>query len=246
MRIRTEMIGRLKCRIVEAPTLATPQIVVVLCHGFGASGGDLVPIGEELLDQFPELQTRVQFIFPEAPLSLDESGVPGGRAWWHIDMVKLQLAAATGRFRDLRQDRPNGLVESRELLLETVGLIRDTTSLPISSFVLGGFSQGAMLATDTVLQLDQNVAALVAMSGTLLNEQEWLERAPRHSGLNVLLSHGTADPLLPFSAAEWLRDLLVGGGAKVEFVPFSGGHQIPLEVFERLADRLLKLSGPNP
>lgn len=244
MRIRSEMIGRLRCRIVEqVPELTKPHLIVVLCHGYGASGGDLVPIGEELLDQCPELQDRVQFIFPEAPLTLDEIGMPGGRAWWHIDMVKLQLAAATGRFRDLRKDRPDGLLESREKLLETLALLRDRTGLPYSRFVLGGFSQGAMLTTDTALHLDQNVAELVAMSGSLLNESEWQEHAPLHAGLNVLLSHGTEDPLLPFPTSEWLRDLLLGAGANVEFIPFPGGHQIPMEVFERLANVLVKLSG---
>ena len=84
---------------------------------------------------------------------------------------------------------------------------------------------------------------MIALSGSFLNESEWRERAPLHSGLRVLQSHGTEDPLLPFAAAEWLRDLLTGAGATVEFVPFPGGHEIPFEVFERIAVLLQSLAG---
>lgn len=236
MNTRTESVGRLKCRFVDdLPSGANPKLVVVLCHGYGASGSDLVPIGEELLDQCPQLRPGIQFVFPEAVLSLDDAGVPGGRAWWPIDMVKLQLANATGRFRDMRTECPAGLPEARERLIETLKLLSERTGVDLSRFVLGGFSQGAMLSTDTALHLDTNLAALIAMSGSLLNETEWKELAPKHAGLRVLQSHGTEDPLLPFAAAEWLRDLLTAAGASVEFVPFRGGHQIPFEVFERLS-----------
>jgi phospholipase/carboxylesterase len=175
-------------------------------------------------------------------LSLDEQGLYGGRAWWEIDLVKLQLAAATGHFRDLSQDRPEGLSAATDMLQETLYLFCKQNELALSKCVLGGFSQGAMLATETALSLPENIAALVAMSGTLLNETEWKKRAPLHAGLRVLQSHGTQDPLLPFAAAEWLRDLMSSAGVKVDFVPFEGGHQIPFEVFQRLAALLATLA----
>lgn len=236
MNLRLETLGTLSCRLVdELPAGAKPRLVVILCHGYGAAGSDLVPIGEELLDQVPEISDHVQFVFPEAPLSLDRLGLPGGRAWWPIDMVKLQLANATGRFREMRQDCPEGLSDSRDRLIEVIRNLMSTTGLPLSRIVLGGFSQGAMLSTDTALHLDSNVAGLIAMSGTLLHEPEWRKCAAGHTGLQVLQSHGTQDPLLPFAAAESLRDVLSETGARVEFVPFIGGHQIPMAVFERCA-----------
>lgn len=243
---RLETIGRLKCRIVDQLSGAVPRIIVILSHGYGASGTDLVPIGQELLDQVPQLQESVQFIFPEAPLSLDQMGMQGGRAWWPIDMVRLQLANATGRYREMRQECPAGLPEAREYLSEVVTALQEKTSIPLSRIVLGGFSQGAMLSTDTALHFEQNVAALVAMSGTLLHEPEWKKLAALHPQLRVLQSHGTADPILPFEAAEWLRDLLKSAGADLEFIPFEGGHQIPFEVFEGLAMLLVQLVSELP
>ncbi len=243
MNQQLETLGALKCRLVDdLPEGSKPSLVVILCHGYGASGADLVPIGEELLDQIPALQDRIQFIFPEAPLSLDQLGLPGGRAWWPIDMVKLQLANATGRYREMRQECPEGLVAAREKLLQVVESVKTRTGLPLSKIVLGGFSQGAMLTTDSALHLDENVAGLIVMSGTLLSEPEWQKRAPVHRGLRVLQSHGTQDPLLPFAAAEWLRDLLKSANLRVEFIPFRGGHQIPMEVFEGIATFLQGLA----
>jgi phospholipase/carboxylesterase len=232
--MRIETIGRLKCRIIDRlPANAKPGIVVILCHGYGASGSDLVPIADELFDQFTQLEDHIAFVFPEAPQTLDHLGLPGGRAWWAIDMVKLQLADATGRFREMRSNRPDGLPEAREKLTETVTQLCQQFGLNVSQIVLGGFSQGAMLTTDTALHLEQNPAALVALSGTLLNEAEWRNLVPNHVGLRVLQSHGTQDPILPYGAAEDLRKLLIDSGAAVEFIPFAGGHQIPFEVIER-------------
>lgn len=242
MKTQVETIGRLKCRLVgHLPAGERPDLVVVLSHGYGASGSDLVPIGHELLDQYPDLDSHVQFVFPEAPLPLDDQGIPGGRAWWPIDLMRLQVAAATGQFRQLQRDRSDGMVQSRNLLIETLQVLSERWGLRLSQFVIGGFSQGAMLSVDTSLALPENVAGVLAMSGSLLNEAEWLERAPQHPGLRVVQSHGTADPLLPFDAAENLRDLLASAGALVEFIPFEGGHQIPFEVFDRIGAFLSSL-----
>ena len=106
--------------------------------------------------------------------------------------------------------------------------------LPIGRFVLGGFSQGGMIATETALNLAEAPAALCILSGTILCEDRWRKLAAQRGPLRVLQSHGRQDPILPFIAAEWLRDLLRDGGLDVDFVPFDGGHTIPFEAIERL------------
>ena len=59
--------------------------VVVLLHGFGAPGDDLASLWRVL-----RAPTGTRFVFPEAPLSLEAMGMPGARAWWMIDMMRLQ------------------------------------------------------------------------------------------------------------------------------------------------------------
>ena len=237
-----ETLGGLTCRIVQQlDETVTPKLVVILCHGFGAPGTDLVGLGPELLDSHGSIAGAVQFVFPEAPLSLDEFGMFGGRAWWHLDMERLAAAAQGGTFRVLRNDRPDGLPEAREKLIALIGEVREQTGLPMSRIVLGGFSQGSMLATDVALRLDEPPAHLCVWSGTLLNEDVWRELAAKRGPLNILQSHGRHDPILPFEAAIWLRELFEESGFDVDYIEFPGIHTIPhpaMVSFAQILDRL--------
>ncbi len=233
-------LGPLSCHVM-AGRASPPKGAVLLCHGFGAPGDDLVPLAGELSRRAPDLAEQTLFVFPEAPLTLDAMGLPGGRAWWPLDMAQLQSAIEQGEFRDLRNDQPELLPAAREKLQGVIEAIGQSWSLPMKQIILGGFSQGAMLSTDLTLRLPEAPAALLIFSGTLLNEQEWKQLAPRRRGLWVEQSHGTADPILPFEAAEWLRDLLTDSGLHVQWTPFSGGHTIPSVMVDRLAERLSSL-----
>ncbi len=241
--IRTRL-GPLDATVVQV-SAATPALVVVLCHGFGAPGDDLVPLAGELLSHHAGLAEKVRFVFPEAPLSLDESISYGARAWWRIDLerrIELQSRGAEG-FRQLREEVPPGLAPARRALMAAVDDLLRTTGLPMSQVVLGGFSQGAMVATDLTLRLDEPPAALAIFSGTLLCEPEWRQRAPMRRGLRVIQSHGRQDPLLPFEMAVELSNLFTAAGLSVEFTPFDGGHTIGMEALDRFGQRLEELQG---
>lgn len=233
MRRETRTIGELTCRIVRPDHDQPPAGIVVLCHGFGAPGDDLIGLADPFVQLEPSLGDRIQFVFPEAPLTIPE--VPGGRAWWPIDMMRMQMAIMAGEFREMRKTVPELLPQAREKLLTVIDQLREETGLPISRFVLGGFSQGSMLTTDVTLRLPESPAAMLVYSGTLLAEPEWRELAPNRAGLRVIQTHGTLDPILPFEAAGWLRELFTEAGLSVEFIPFQGIHTIPLEALQRSA-----------
>lgn len=240
--IVNKRIASLDC-VVVGPRLEQiqPELVCVLCHGFGAPGDDLVPLGVEFLNHEPALIDRVQFVFPAAPLSLAAQGLPDGRAWWHIDMMELQRAIETGQLRDLREANPPGLDQSRELLQGLVTQLTTDLQLPNSRVVLGGFSQGSMLATDLTLHLGDKPAGLIIYSGTLLNSQTWKSLADSCKGLKILQSHGRSDPLLPFVLAEELRDMFQKSEADIEFHPFPGMHTIPQIAFNATTRFLMSL-----
>lgn len=245
--MHTETLGGLRCYVYDQlPPGERPQLAAVLCHGFGAPGSDLAGLGPEVLRLQPKLAAAVRFYFPEGPLSLAEAGIPGGRAWWMLDIAKLNLAIQTGGLRDLRNDHPPELPASRENLTNLVREVQRQTGLPTAQFVLGGFSQGSMLATDVALRLPEAPALLTVFSGTLLAEDEWRDLAARRGPLNVLQSHGREDMVLPFQAAEWLRELFTASGFDVEFLPFHGPHTIPAEAVRRFAARLeASMRGPG-
>ncbi|QDT63904.1 alpha/beta hydrolase [Calycomorphotria hydatis] len=243
MKSDVRQVGPLLSTVVEGVD-AQPSVLVVLCHGFGAPGTDLVPLAEELGRLKPELKNRVRFVFPQAPMGLEEMGMPGGRAWWWIDMQRLALAAAAGATRDLRSELPEGMVEASDQLLACVEAAR--AEMPNESkLVMGGFSQGSMVATDVTLRLRKekqiSPELLTVFSGSLLAEERWRSMITYEPKLSVTISHGRIDPVLPFAGAEHLRELFTEFGHDVTFFPFSGGHTIPWEPLEELANRLEKL-----
>jgi len=197
--------------------------LLVLMHGFGAPGTDLLPFAGEI-----EAPPRTRLVFPEAPLSLPpEYGA--GRAWWHIDIMELQMALLTGRMRELRDRVPDGLTEANAKVNAMLRALE-----PADRVLIGGFSQGAMLACDVALRSTDPFVGLVMMSGTFLAASEWTPLMPGRKGLPVFMSHGREDPLLPFALAESLRDAMKEAGLEVEWVPFSGGHGVAPGVIEGL------------
>ncbi|MGO8971595.1 MAG: alpha/beta hydrolase [Myxococcaceae bacterium] len=241
-------LGPLEARVVQADASVRPELAVVLCHGYGASGSDLVPLAPDLLARAPGLGSRVRFVFPAAPLSLAEFAGGEARAWWPVDWeanLALRAGGAEGR-AELRARVPDGLAHARRQLAGCVEVLMQTSGLSSQQVVLGGFSQGAMVTTDLALRQDEAPAALVILSGTLTAEAEWRSRAGRRQGLRVLQSHGRQDPILPFAGAEALRDLLQEAGLKVDFLPFDGPHTIPEEALNRLGALLLSLLDDAP
>lgn len=241
LRLTTATYGGLSCRVVDAlPNDTSPQLLVILCHGYGAPGDDLVPISAELVNLAPNLADKVQFVFPAAPLSLDSLGLFGGRAWWPVDVGALAAAIQQGRLRELLDANvPTEFESSRASLLQLVSDLKTTTGVPTERIVLGGFSQGAIIATDVALRLETTPAACCIMSGTLVCESIWRVRATQHATMQVLQSHGRTDPLVPYQGAIWLRDMFQEAGLAVDFIDFPGAHTIPLEAIEKLG-RLLE------
>jgi phospholipase/carboxylesterase len=235
LKLITASLGPLTVRVVDDDAGAgAPDLAVVLCHGYGAPGHDLVGLAPEVVDDTPALAGRVRFVFPEAPLAM-APGMGGGRMWWPIDMERVQRAMATGEARLMADETPDGMPQARKQLKQTLEALATSTKLSPSQIVVGGFSQGAMLATDVVLRADEAPAALAVLSGALVSEAEWTRLAPRRGGLKVLQSHGRHDPILPFAGAVLLRDLLLQASLDVEFVAFDGGHGLDGDVVERLA-----------
>ena len=202
--------------------------LVLLLHGFGAPGDDLVPLADAL-----SVPAGTRFVFPEGPLTLS-FGPGNARAWWLIDMARIASDRAAGRVRDLSQDIPKGLAPARENMLAFLKDVERKFSADPRQTILGGFSQGAMLSCDLMLRTTQPYAGLVQLSGTLLAKQEWTPLLLKRKGLPVFQSHGMQDEVLPYAGAEGLRDQLTHAGLSVEWHSFRGGHEIPRPVLQRL------------
>ena len=206
----------------------------VLLHGFGASGSDLVPLGRMLVGP-----PGMRFAFPAAPLQLGGDSGAGGypgpsdsRAWWHIDIERIQRSLMGGRLAEYLREEPAGLTDARTALVKALEELTHELAVPAGQLVLGGFSQGAMLSLDVALRTQLPLRGVILWSGTIIAETIWQKLMPARRGLRVFQSHGRQDPLLPFAVAVSLRTQLTAAGLQVDWHEFAGSHEIPMPVLQ--------------
>lgn len=206
---------------------------IVLFHGFGADCYDLTP-----LSQAVKAPSGSSWYFPNGTVQVPVGPGFTGRAWFHIDIQALERAMAMGRHRDMSKTVPPGLEKAKMMAHEFLGSL----GRPPEDIVIGGFSQGAMLATDIALSSQSNYRALVILSGTLIKEEDWRTLAPLHKGMPFFQSHGDTDAILDPAAAEKLEILLREAGLVGHLEIFRGGHEIPNTVLKHLSQFLMNVA----
>lgn len=237
---RVTRFGSIDCIVVDAGP--SPTHAVIVCHGYGASGGDLAGLSPEWIRLLGDQASRFRFVFPEAPHTLEEMGMPDGHAWWPINMMQLSQLIQANQFSQLHDKEPPGINEATVEIGRTVDAILDELAGPDTPFALGGFSQGAMLTMNASLRGDITPPKLLfQFSGTTVCEPMWKAGLSRLNQTRVFQSHGTIDPVLPFTSAETLRGLLTAGGIDVEFHSFIGPHTIDPESIAITAQMLAEM-----
>ncbi|AKU95230.1 Phospholipase/carboxylesterase family protein [Labilithrix luteola] len=205
---------------------------MVLLHGFGAPGDDLVGLAGAV-----GAPPGTTFLFPEAPHDLAEfTSLPvygGARAWWMVDVGRYERALSSGRLGDVIDEVPDGLDEARAALASMFDALAKQGT-PSELVVVGGFSQGSMLSVDFALRDARPLRGLVVMSGALIAASEWRPRMKARAGMPLFQSHGTHDPILPYEVAKLLNRELVSAGLVGDFLSFAGGHGIPPETMRDL------------
>lgn len=217
--MQTQRFGTLRARLVGGTDGhgAGSGPLVILLHGYGAPGDDLLALAH-----FLKLPPGTRLLFPEAPLALDF----GGRAWWMLDL-ELFERRARGERVDRSDEIPAALPDVRAQVSELIDTASARLSIAPERMILGGFSQGAMLACDIALHAAVKPAGLVLLSSTLIARAEWEPRMASAAGLPILQTHGKSDPLLDYRDALRLSELWRAHGAELTFVGFEGGHEIP-------------------
>ena len=166
-----------------------PSQLVILCHGYGANGQDLIGLAEPWRDFLPD----AAFVAPDAPEGVP--GFAGGFQWWGI-----------GSFSE--KEREKGVASAAPSLDAFIDTWLTDTELDESQLALVGFSQGTMMALHVGLQRAKPVACIVGFSGTVaapnLLAESIKSRPP------TLLIHGDSDEMIPPTAldeaANFLRD----------------------------------------
>ena len=196
-----------------APKSGAPKQLVVLLHGLGADGNDLIELGQQWRDWLPD----AAFVAPHAP---DPCGnVPMGREWF-----PLTLSDPREFWRGVTYAGPGlDAFLDRELA---------RYSLPASSLALVGFSQGAMMALHVGLRRQAAPAAIIGYSGLLVLEDgkgpESLKAA--RSKPPILLIHGDQDDVVPVEMFFFSKEALAAAELPCQWHLSAGvGHGIDPE-----------------
>ena len=193
------------------PLSGQAKQLVILLHGYGADGDDLIGVGR----QWQQLLPDAAFVAPNAPELLP--GSPMGRQWF-----PLTFRDPHERWRGVNHAGP-GLGAFLDAELERAGL-------PPGRLALVGFSQGAMMALHVGLRRPRMVAGIVAFSGLLVLEEgkgpESLKEQARTKP-PVLLVHGEQDDVIPVDALFLSLDALNAAEIPCQWHVSAGvGHGI--------------------
>lgn len=218
----------------EAATGAQPEKAraAVIFHGFGADFTDLAPLAD-YLGRVDEAARAMQWYFPNGPHSVPIGPHMVGRAWFPLRLAELEQSGV-----DFTQVSPPGLDKAVDQAFAACETVLRQLKIDWNQLVVGGFSQGAMVALEIALRAPKNLAGVSLLSGSLVDEPRLRELAPKKKGLRFFQSHGEGDSILPFPLAERLEAVLREAGWDGMLLPFRGGHEIPPPVLREWASWL--------
>ena len=183
-----------------------PTHAVVLLHGYGSDGNDLIGLGGYWRDLLP----GAVFVAPNAPEPCRDN--PAGYQWFPVEF---------GR-PDFRFD---GAAHAAPVIREFLGELWRQTGLGPEHTILGGFSQGAMMALNVGLQLDRALLGILAFSGALIAPPGFADSTrPRPP---ICLVHGDRDQVVDPDLSAQAAAVLGGMGYDVRFhIEPDSGHTI--------------------
>lgn len=193
-----------------APASGGPaQQLVILLHGVGANGDDLIGLAPMLAQVLPD----AEFLAPNAPESYDMA--PFGYQWFSLqDRSREPIEAGVRAAAPLVDAFIDENCEARQIAPDRVALF--------------GFSQGCMMSLFVGLRRQSALAAVLGYSGALVAPEklpeEIVSRPP------VLLVHGEDDPVVPYQMLAAAQAGLEAAGVGVETLSRPGlGHGIDEE-----------------
>jgi phospholipase/carboxylesterase len=171
-----------------------PKQLVVLLHGYGADGRDLLGLAPSWRGSLP----NAEFLAPNAPFPCEMS--PYGYQWFGFEQrTGAEILAGTRAAAAILDPFLDEALAAR--------------GLSDADLALAGFSQGAMMSLHVALRRPRPVAAVVAFSGALIGPETLA--AEIRSRPPVLLVHGDADPVVPFASMGMAEQALRAAGVKV-------------------------------
>ena len=184
----------------------SPKQIVLLLHGYGSSGADLIALAPHWQRDLPD----ALFLAPNAPRRL--SNLSSGYQWWPLSAFTPQALAA-------------GAATAAPAIDAFIERKLHQYELTEANLAIVGFSQGTMMALHVGLRRPRRVAAIIGYSGMLTGGHQ-LSHLPITKP-PVLLVHGSADPIVPVAALHAAKTQLENLGVDVTAHISPGvGHSV--------------------
>jgi phospholipase/carboxylesterase len=176
-----------------APVRPPATHLVVLCHGYGSDGNDLIGLAPHWRNALPS----AAFVSPNAP----EPIAGAGYQWFPLSRIDPQ---ETLRGTEGAAPALDAFIDAELARLKLSG----------DKLALVGFSQGTMMSLYVGLRRNPAPAAIVGFSGMLVGG----ETLPRfESAPPVLLLHGDMDQVIPPQALFMSANALGAAGVPVQW-----------------------------
>ena len=186
------------------PSAGTPEGALVLFHGRGADEHDLMPLIEVL-----DPEQRLVGVTPRAPLALP----PGGAHWYIVERVGYP--------------HEETFMATVELLSDWLDDLPERIGVPEEKIILGGFSQGCVMAYAMALAAHRTPpAALLAMVGFIPHVIDHPLDLTSPDRPPVTVVHGSIDPVIDVSFGRAARDELLAAGMDVTYRETAVEHTI--------------------
>jgi phospholipase/carboxylesterase len=187
------------------PARGAATHLVVLCHGYGADGNDLIG----LAPYWQRLLPTAAFVAPNAP-----ERCPGSPGYQWFPISRLDPG-----------EMQKGVNQAGGALDAYLDAELTRYQLSADRMALVGFSQGTMMSLHVGLIRAAKPAAIIGFSGMFAAAEN-----PPALGADtppILLIHGDADPMIPIDALFVSAGALGRAGATVQWHVSSGiGHSI--------------------
>lgn len=199
---------------------------IVLFHGYGANAQNLVPLQSAI-----KTHKKYNWIFPEGIFDVSLENATHAKSWFPSDMNAFHRMQLNKEYDKLACAQPLQFEKSLSKINEFLKHFENKNN----HLILGGFSQGGIIASNLAFYRTNRTKALILFSSILINKTQLEDRASNCKNMAFIQSHGTQDTILNYEMAQKLYNFLKKQGLKGDFISFKGEHTIPLKVLEKTA-----------
>ena len=195
--------------ILEPLSKNKPKNAVILCHGYGGDGNDISVLANYWRTYLPD----TIFICPDAPEKCAAS--PSGFQWFDLmDQTPEQVLAKSL----VAENKLNKLIDE----------VKDKNYLDANQIIIGGFSQGCMIAMQTGIKRKDKINSIIGYSGRIIDTNHLHKNM--NSRPNIILMHGDKDQIVTIDSLLEAKDFFGKNNYEIETKIFKNcEHRIPTE-----------------